>query len=390
MIDLERARAETPGCARVVHLNNAGASLAPIPVLETTIEYLRREAEVGGYELAIRSSAELDAVYESTGRFIGAEPGEIAMFDSATRAWNLAVGAIVFEPGDRILVSRAEYASSALALLQLAERMDVGIELVPDDEHGQLDVDALGDMLDERVRLVAVTHVPTSGGLVNPVAAVGKVVADTDAFYLVDACQSVGQLAVDVDEIGCDFLSATGRKFLRAPRGTGFLYARRAAAERVLPPFMDLRGAAWVGVDRYEPAPGTRRFEMWERNVAAMLGFGAAVEYALGWGIDSIEARVRALAETLRARLVCIDGLTLRDQGSDPCGIVTFTIEDHDPKTLAAALREERINVWHSTIASARIDFESRSLESVVRASVHYFNNDTELDRLIGAIAART
>jgi len=388
-IDVERARADTPGCENVVHLNNAGASLTPSVVVDTVVDYLRREAEMGGYELAERSTDAIDAVYASIARLVGASPDEIAMFDGATRAWDVAFASIPFAPGDRILMSRAEYASSVMAFLQLARRTDVSVEVVPDDEHGQLDVGALRELLDERVRLVAVTHVPTSSGLVNPAAAVGEAIRGSRALYLLDACQSAGQMPLDMDAIGCHFLSATGRKFLRAPRGTGFLYVRRDVAERTEPVFVDLRSATWVAPDRYELVPDARRFETWERNIATMLGLGSAVDYALAWGLDEISARVGAIAQGLRDRLIMIDGVTIRDLGERRCGIVTFTVDGVETEMLADSLRAEGINVWTSHITSSRIDFEARGLESVVRASPHYYNTDAELDRLADAVAAR-
>jgi len=388
-IDVDRARADTPGCELVVHLNNAGASLPPSIVVDTVVGFLRQEAEIGGYELARRSSDAIGDVYESVARLVGAAPEEIAMFDNATRAWDVALASIPFGRGDRVLMSRAEYASNVMSFLQLARRHDVSVEVVPDDEHGQLDVEALEDLLDERVRLVAVTHVPTSGGLVNPAAAVGEALRGSDALYLLDACQSIGQMPVDVGEIGCHFLSATGRKFLRAPRGTGFLYVRRDVLEHTEPVFVDLRSATWVATDRYELASDARRFETWERNVAAMLGLGAASDYARSWGLEAIEHRVSALAQDLRDRLDSIDGVTTRDLGERRCGIVTFTVDGVDPEALADSLRAEGINVWVSQLTSARIDFEARGLDSVVRASVHYYNTDAELDRLADAVATR-
>lgn len=388
-IDVERARAETPGCAFVTHLNNAGTALAPAPVLDTVVDYLRREAEIGGYELATESADALESVYSSLARLVGAAPDEIAMFENATRAWAIAFASIPFRAGDRILVSRAEYVSSVLSFLQLARRSEVSVELVPDDEHGQLDVHALSELLDDRVRLVAVTHVPTNSGLVNPLEAVGSVVRESDALYLVDACQSIGQMVVDVDAIGCDLLSSTGRKFLRAPRGTGFLYVRRAALDRLDPVFVDLRAADWVATDRFEFRPDARRFETWERNVAAVLGLGAAADYALGWGLPAIEARVRDLASDLRERLAALDGVIVHDPGARRCGIVTFTVDGVESHALVGELRAERINVWSSDVTAARLDFEARGLNSVVRASVHYYNTDEEIDCLVAAVAAR-
>jgi selenocysteine lyase/cysteine desulfurase len=389
-IDVERARADTPGCAHVVHLNNAGASLPPTPVLDAVVEHLELEARVGGYAAADATTDRREEVYASVARLIGARPDEIALVENATRAWDLAFYSLRLGPGDRVLTSRSEYASNVIAMLQVAARTGASVEVVPDDEHGQLSVDALRDLLDAdpggRVRLVAVGWIPTQGGLVNPVAAIGAATRDAGVPFLLDACQAVGQLVVDVEAIGCDILSATGRKYLRAPRGTGFLYVRRELVESLEPPFLDVHSARWVAADRIAIRSDARRFETWECSHACRLGLGAAVDYALALGAPAIEARVLALGDELRSRLGTVPGLRLRDRGERRCGIVTFTIDGVDPFDLAARLRTESINISVSTIDFARFDFEARGLEAVARASVHYYNTEEELARFVSAV----
>jgi selenocysteine lyase/cysteine desulfurase len=291
-----------------------------------------------------------------------------------------------FGPGDRILTSRAEYASNVIAFLQVARRTGARVEVIPDDESGQLSVDALEAMLDERVRVVAISWIPTQGGLVNPAAAVGAVTRTAGVPYLLDACQAVGQLPVDVEDLGCDFLSATGRKYLRAPRGTGFLYVGRRWLRELEPPFLDVHAAQWAEGDELEVRDDARRFESWEHSVANRLGLGAAVDYALALGVDAISARVRELASVLRAQLSEVPALTLHDQGVEQCGIVTFTIDGVDVYELAARLRTEGINISVSTIDFARYDFEARGLQAVARASVHYYNTEDEITRLVDAL----
>lgn len=251
MLDIARLRGETPGCAEVVHFNNAGASLQPRPVLDTIRAHLDAEALMGGYEAADAAMDRLTGVYDSVARLIGAGPDEIAITENSTRAWDTAFYGMRFRPGERVLTSSSEYGSNAIAFLHAARDRGIKVEVLPDDEHGQVSLDALAATLDDDVRLVAVNHVPTHDGLVNPVAEIGRLTRASGALFLVDACQSVGQLAVDVNEIGCDFLSATGRKFLRGPRGMGFLYVRRAALEAIAPTFLDDRGAEWTGPDSY-------------------------------------------------------------------------------------------------------------------------------------------
>jgi selenocysteine lyase/cysteine desulfurase len=391
-LDVARLRADTPGCATRVHLDNAGSALPPTPVLEAVIEHLRLEADVGGYEAARRREAELAAVPVEAARLLGAGPDEVATFDSATRAWNAAFWSLALSqhwpPGDRVLTARAEYASNYLSFLQARRFLGIEVVVVPTDPSGALDADALAGLLDERVRLVAVTHVPTHGGLVNPAAAVGRVCRAAGVPFLLDACQSVGQLRVDVDEIGCDVLSVTGRKFLRGPRGTGLLYVRRSLAESIEPVGADLTGAEWTAPDRYELAPGARRFDQFESAVAARLGLGVALRYLLDLGIDAVAARIAELADGLRARLATVPAVEVTDTGRERCGIVTCAVDGHAPAALQDRLRGQGFQTSVSRVSSARLDMEARGLRELLRGSVHVYNTDDELDRFTAALAA--
>ncbi|XYH97807.1 aminotransferase class V-fold PLP-dependent enzyme [Sorangium sp. So ce1128] len=387
-MDIAALRRDTPACASVVHFNNAGASLPPAVVVDTVVEHLRREAAIGGYEAQAEAAARLEAVYGSVARLIGAEPGEIALIENATRAWDMAFYSLRFGPGDRILTAQAEYASNYIAFLQVARRTGAEIVPVPSDESGAVSLPELDRLLDERVKLIAITHVPTNGGLVNPAEAIGRRARAAGVPFLLDACQSVGQMPVDVEAIGCDMLSSTGRKYLRGPRGTGFLYVRRALLDRLEPPFLDLHAARWTAPDRYEVRPDARRFENWESNIAGQLGLGAAIDYALRLGLPAIRDRVFALAERLRARLAELPGVTVRDIGAQRCGIVTFTRAGEDAEAVKARLGAQAIHVSVSTAASTLLDFEARGIPDLVRASVHYYNDESEIDRFVAALAS--
>lgn len=386
-IDVGRARAETPGCENVVHLNNAGAALMPRPVVARMTGYLEREAAIGGYEAEAEAAPEIRGVYASIARLVGGGPDEIAVCENATRAWDMAFYSLPFGPGDRILTSGVEYTSNFLAMLQVARRTGAIVEVIPDAPTGELSIEALAGMLDERVRLVAITHVPSHSGLVNPAAEVGRLTREAGIPYLLDACQSVGQMAIDVEAVGCDMLAATSRKFLRGPRGMGFLYVRRDLAEGLEPPFIDYRSARWTSRDEYRLEDGARRFENWETNVAAKLGLGVAVDYALAWGLDAIEARVVSLADRMRAGLAATPGVAVHDPGARRSGIVTFTVDGRDPDSVEADLRLRRINVSVSDVAYHRLGLESRGLGSVIRASAHYYNTEAEVDALVHAVA---
>lgn len=379
--DLQRARQDTPGCEQVLHLNNAGASLMPRPVLDAVIAHLQREANMGGYEAAEEAQDAIEHVYDAVAALIGCSRDEVAIIENATRAWDMAFYSIPFAPGERILTSVAEYASNYIAYLQVAQRTGVTIQVIPNDSHGQISIEALRNAIDERVKLISVTHVPTNGGLVNPVAEVGKIAREANILYLVDACQSVGQMPIDVEQISCDLLSATGRKYLRGPRGTGFLYVRKTILDKLQPPMLDLHAAEWTARDRYEMRPDARRFENWETNYAARIGLGVAIDYALQWDIPTTWRRIKNLAYTLRTRLSPLPGVIVRDRGITQCGIVTFSIEDRDPEAIRQALRQHNINVSVTTASSTLLDMQARGFTSLVRASVHYYNSEEELER---------
>ncbi len=387
-IDVERARLETPGCGQALHFNNAGASLPPQAVTEAMISYLRLESEIGGYEAELRSEEAIGNTYTALAAMLNCQRKEIAYAESATRAWDMAFYGIPLRTGDRILTGRMEYGSNWIAMLQRARQTGAVIEVVPSDESGQIDVEALRGMVDERVRLIALTHVPSNGGLVNPAAEVGRIARQAGVLYLLDACQSAGQMPLDVEQIGCDFLSATGRKFLRGPRGTGFLYVRESALEQLEPPFLDMFAAEWVSRDAYELRPDARRFEAFEANYAAKIGLGVAVDYALAWGLDAIQERVRSLAAALRTQLASLPGVNVHDLGQERCGIVTFTVNGHEPWDLRTRLAAHRIHIWTSSPGGTRLDMEARHLTHLARASVHYYSTEAEIDRFCTTLAS--
>ncbi len=388
MIDVAKLRADTPACETVLHFNNAGASLMPAPVADAVSAHLDLERRVGGYEAEAQAADDLAAFYTEFAALLGCSEAEVAYVENATRAWDMLFYSLPFAPGERILTHGAEYASNFLAMLQVAQRRGIRIDIAPSDASGQVDVAGLEKQVRPETRLIALTHVPTQGGLVNPAEAVGRVAKRHGIPYLLDACQSVGQIGLDVGRIGCDMLTGTGRKFLRGPRGTGFLYVSHAIVERLDPVFIDMRAATWTGPGEFEWAPGARRFETWESFVAGRIGLMRAVRYARGIGIDAIEARVRVLAESLRDALASKAGITVHDLGERRCGIVTFRKQGESPALLQRRLRDAGINVSVTGPVSAQLDLPARGLDELVRASVHYYNTDDEIERFVNAVLA--
>jgi len=385
-MDLERIRAETPGTKHVVHLNNCGAGLMPQPVLDAVKSHLDLEANIGGYEAAAQANEAIEHCYDAIATLLNCHRDEIAVVENATVAWCAAFYGMRFQKGDRVLTAAAEYASNYISYLQLKERVGIEVEVVPNDNAGQLDVNALANMIDDKVRLISVTHAPTGGGLINPAAAIGKIARRAGIPYLLDACQSVGQMPLNVEEIGCDMLSATGRKYLRGPRGTGFLYVRAAMLDQLDPPVLDLHSAKWTAMDRYEMQPNARRFENWENFLAGKIGLGVAVDYALDLGLDNIATRTQMLAQDIRDRLDAISGVQTHDLGVEKSGIVSFSVQNVHPDEVKARMAAEKINISTSTVFSTRADLEPRGIPIYNRLGVHYYNSEAEVDRFINVI----
>ncbi|HEV2068005.1 MAG TPA: aminotransferase class V-fold PLP-dependent enzyme [Thermomicrobiales bacterium] len=381
-------RADTPGCAHVAHFNHAGSSLSPQPVLDAVIDHLTLEASIGGYEAAAAASDRLDAAYTSIARLLNASPDEIALVENATRGWDMAVYAIPFAPGDRVLTTQSEYASNLVALLQIARHRGVEVEVIPNDRHGQVSLDALREALTHPVAAVFIAHMPTNSGLIQPAGEIGALIRELQpsAWFVLDACQTAGQVPLDVEQLGCDILSATSRKYLRGPRGAGFVYVRRSRIGTMEPPLLDLHAADLVSPTEFVIRSDARRFENWESYVAGRLGLGAAVDYALALGLDAIRDRVQRQADLLRSRLGTFEAVTIHDAGETRGGIVTFSHHDVSPERIKEALAVEKINVSLSNIYRTYLDPGQDAIGTYIRASVHYLTTDQEIDRLAGVI----
>ena len=391
-MDIDALRQDTPGTANRVHLNNAGAGLLSRRTLKAMTSHLELEAAIGGYEAAGQERDRIDATHTHIARLVGGQAEEIALFDNSTHAWNAAFYSMTFKPGDRILTGRDEYGSSVLAYLQTARRHGAEVVVVPDDEYGQLDTAALAGLIDERTKLVGVTHIPTSGGLVNPAAEIGRITRAAGVPFLLDATQSVGQFPVDVAEIGCDMLTATGRKFLRGPRGTGFLWVRPEALEYLDPHVTEIEAATWDGERGFTWHDGARRFETWEVSYSNVLGLSEAVQQALEIGMAEIGGRAIALGAYLRDRLDALPGVTTYDLGRDRCAIVTAKVDALPTDDVAVALAKHGINVSTTFAEHTQFDTENRGVHPLVRLSPHYYNTEAELDQAVEAVAelART
>ncbi len=401
-LDIDQIRKDTPAfngptnsLNPINHLLACGSALMPQTVLDAMTDHLNLEAQIGGYEAHKQRSQPLDFVYDQVAQLIGANRNEIALLENATAAWCHAFYALPLKAGDRILTCQAEYAANYVAFLQRAKRDGVEIVIIPSDDTGRLDLEALKNLIDDRVALIAITWIPTNGGLVNPAKEVGKIANDAGIPYLLDACQAIGQMPVNVNELGCDFLSATGRKFLRGPRGTGFLYIKQALIETLEPIIIDHFAAPWVDTNEYKLRPDARRFENWENAYALRAGLGAAIAYANDLGMKNIQTTAWGLADYLRQQLSTIKAVHLQDNGrpnspnsnhQEQCAIVSFSIDGQDPHNIVAKLHTQNIIIGASSPDSTLLDAQSRNLPTILRAAPHYYNTRQEVDLMLEAI----
>lgn len=379
-LDIDRARRETRGCEDVVHFNNAGSALTPAPVADYLYGFLRDDEIKGGYETAAARHDELENFYHATAKLLGAAPDEIAFVENATRAWDMVFYALPLGLGDRILTTVSEYGSNLIAYLHRARQCGAEIVVIPNDSHGQIDTEALERAIDGRTKLISISHIPTGGGLVNPAAEVGRIARAHGVPYLLDACQSAGQMPLDVESLGCDFLSATGRKYLRGPRGTGLLYVRRDWITRLEPPLLDQYAAELIDAKTYVTREDARRFENWERYFAGQAALGRAVDYAMEWGLESIWDRVQTVSTALREALAKNSEIEVTDEGAVKCGIVTFRHARVGAGDIKVALGEAGFNTSVSSGSGMRLSYLARNLDAIVRSSVHYFNTEDEVE----------
>lgn len=382
-MNIQKIRKDTPGTQHLTHFNNAGASLTTQPVLDAIQDFLQREAITGGYRFMAQEVNVINEFYVQAATLINASTTEIALTQNASSSLSLALYSIPFESGDIILTSEIEYGNNYLNYLKLQEEKGVKIRVFPLGKNNLFDLNDFENYIDDKVKLIAITHIPTNSGMVIPVEAIGKIAKKHGILYMIDACQSIGQLPFDVEKIGCDFATATSRKYLRGPRGLGFLYVRKSVIDTLSPVFLEMLFAEWKNESEFQLNKSIKMFEVWEKPYALMAGFTAALKYANDLGMDNIWQRTQYLANYLRQQLQTVEGVTVQDIGAVQCGIVSFTKAGISPETVQQHLENLNINTSVSGRFSSVIDMDNRGLSAVIRASVHYYNTVEEIDFLI-------
>jgi selenocysteine lyase/cysteine desulfurase len=392
--EIIKFRSETEGASNVIHLNNAGAGLMPNSVTKSQIDHIKLEAQIGGYEASALKAETIQQFYFQAGKLFNCRPTNIAFTASATDSFTRALSSIPFKNGDIILTDNDDFVSNQIQFLSLQKRLGIKIVRINNATIGGVDLNDLEEKLKKiRPKLLAITHIPTNSGLIQPVKEIAKIYESylqshsDKTWYILDACQSAGQMKLDVQELKCDFLSVTGRKFLRGPRGTGILYISDKALEDGLEPmFIDMRGAEWIEKDQYKPKIDAMRFEDWEFAYSTVIGTKEAIEYCRNIGEDKIFNQIKLLSNVLRTELSGIDKVKVLDKGPEICGLVTFHIQGSEPKYIVSELLKRKINVVPSYRAFGVIDFDEKGVEWAIRASPHYYNTIDELNTFIESI----
>ena len=385
-LDIEKIRSETPGCSQKIHFNNAGSSLSPQSVTDAVISYLRREQEVGGYEAAEEAKYLLHNFYVEFAELLNCDESEIAFIENSTRAWELAVHSINWTDGDQIITAENEYGSNYLGLLHIAKQKKVDLITVPCDEIGVVSLNQLEKSITSKTKLIALTHIASQRGDIQPAPDVGAIAKKNKVLFLLDACQSVGQINLDTEELNCDFLCGSGRKYLRGPRGTGFLFVKNKILQSLEPIFLDLHSASWRDSKSYEFINTAKMFECYERNVAAMIGLSTAVQYLSKLGINAIEERISHLSSVLIAGLSELQGIRVLEKSHHRSGIITFTKDNIDAKILRNELQKRNINVSVCKQQNAQLDLGVELTGDVTRVSLHYYNTQQEVSEFLQAL----
>ncbi len=383
MLDINNIRLETPGCQSRIHFNNAGGSLIPKGVSIAVESYLNREQEIGSYEAAEEAKVLISSFYTKFSELLNCSESEIAFIENSTRAWEMAVHSISWKPGDQIITGENEYGSNYLGLLHLAKQRSLKILTIPNDESGTISLDQLEESVTDKTRLIALTHVASQRGDIQPASKVGEIANKHNILYLLDACQSVGQINLDTKSLKCDFLCGSGRKYLRGPRGTGFLYTKNTVLKALEPVFLDLHSANWKSMGSYEFVRDAKMFECWERNMAAMIGLATAVEYLLKLDVKMVEQRIKQLSLNLREKLSGLTDIKILEKSNNCSGIVTFTKTSISATNLKDGLQKKGINISVIKQRNARLDLGKESTGDINRASLHYYNSEQEISEFI-------
>jgi cysteine desulfurase / selenocysteine lyase len=394
VFDVDAARRATPGCTDRAFLNNAGAALPTQQTLDAVFEHLKLESRIGGYAAGDAVTETLDQCRGDLAQLVGGKPNEVAISGSDTASWTKAMWGWVaggnVPAGATVYVDRLSYHSHYSALFQLQQLASFEIKVLPANPDGTIDLTQLAEVDATNIALVSATMIGTHCGNVADIEPIGAWCKSLGVPLFLDGCQALGHFPLDVRALGCSVFTGTGRKWLRAPRGTGMLWVADELIERFSPPGTDATNTVWNTDGSMRITARMNRFEEFETPVASYVGLASAASQALELGIDSTGQRVRMLADQFRSNLTSIPRVTVHDTAPDRCGIVTFTIDGITPGEVVAAAAANDASISTSSATWATLDMTAKALDQVVRVSPHYYNTDAELGRVLDAVQTLT
>lgn len=387
---INQIRQNTPGCLDKIFINSAGSSLMSKEVVQISKDYMDMEADIGGYDVMANHYEDFNLFYLEASKLINANPRNMAFAISATDAYSKVLYSFKWTEKDVILTTKDDYVSNIISFIHINRRFGSQIKFVDCLDSGDLDYEDLARKLEQyKPTIFALTHIPTSAGTIHDAEKAGEICANFDTYYLLDACQSIGQLDVDVRKIKCDFLTVTGRKFLKAPRGTGFLYVANHILDTDMGPLcIDLAGSTWDSETSFKFGSEAKRFEFWEKNYSNFLGLTQAIREINEIGIEKIAAYNKMLSGYFRNELEQVDGLKIYDHGSLKGNIITWKIPGLKQSEISKLFHERRVIFSFSSNTSALYDLNKKGEEWLVRFSPHFFNTTEEADQ-VGEILSK-
>lgn len=388
MLDIDKIRRETPGAKYVAHFDNAGAALPCHDTVQAVTNYINKEARVGGYAMQFSNESAFQKFYKNAAELINCQPDEISLTIGASDAQAKILYSFPFKRGDVVVTTEMEYSNNFMNLLNLKKQKGIKIRIVKNEKDCSFNLEKFENAIDEKVKLIAATHIPTSSGQIAPVEAIGKIAKKHKIPYLLDACQSIGQCPVDVQKIGCDFATATSRKYLRGPRGLGFLFVKKSAMEMLTPPTVESWFASWESKTVYKIERTHKMFEGFEKPYSNIVGLATAIDYQNQLGIEATWERIQQLSKILRIRLNSLKNVKVVDPKVNLSGIVTFVKKGVDGSKIHQNLAAQKINVSVTQPFSSLIDMKKRKLSEAMRASVHYYNTKNEIEKLVKSLDA--
>ena len=370
----------------VVHFNHSGAGLPSPETVQAVVDHLRLEAERGPMEAGAIASDAIRNSYQVAAQLLGCAPQDVAFGTSHGQLYGNLIASIPLSAGDKIFVSRQEWIGNVLCLQRSANLSGASLSLMASDDTSAVDPIALGESLSSEVRIVALTWIGAGSALINPAAAIGAAIrhAGSSAFFIIDASQAIGQVPINVAEIGCDALIACGRKFLRGPRGTALAYISPRLAAEIVPRSID-NVSSTLSNGNVVVANSAQAFEFGEESVALKLGLGKAIEQALSLGVDRIRLKLHHKAAILRQALAVVPGVQLLDLGNSKGAAVTFAINGVACATAKQRLADQGINIGMNGPGYTPYDLSIRGISELLRASVHLSTTDDDIALIVNA-----